>query len=91
MGLAVIAAVLLSLTACTASPPAGPTVTGTDGRVTTASTAVPLADHCVVATPNTPGGPDPWGGCFPGPGNTGVPQDVQPSSTTARPRSSTTT
>jgi hypothetical protein len=22
---------------------------------------------------NTPGGPDPWGGCWPGPGNTGVP------------------
>lgn len=26
---------------------------------------------CPVSTPNTPGGPDPFGGCFPGPGNTG--------------------
>jgi hypothetical protein len=25
------------------------------------------------AAPNTPGGPDPWGGCWPGPNNTGVP------------------
>ena len=26
-----------------------------------------------VATPNTPDGPDPWGGCWPGPATTGVP------------------
>jgi hypothetical protein len=25
------------------------------------------------AAPDTPGGADPWGGCWPGPGNTGVP------------------
>ena len=81
--MAVIAAALLLLTACTTSSPVGPVVTGSDGRVTTPSAAapsaapVPLADHCSVATPNVPGGPDPWGGCFPGPGNTGVPKDVQ--------------
>jgi hypothetical protein len=28
---------------------------------------------CPVSTPNVPGGADPWGGCFPGPGNTGIP------------------
>jgi hypothetical protein len=28
---------------------------------------------CTVNTPNQPDGPDPWGGCFPGPSNTGVP------------------
>lgn len=28
---------------------------------------------CAVSTPFTPGGPDPWGGCWPGPDNTGVP------------------
>lgn len=29
---------------------------------------------CAVSTPNVPDGPDPWGGCWPGPSNTGVPQ-----------------
>ena len=28
---------------------------------------------CPVAQRNVAGGPDPWGGCFPGPGNAGVP------------------
>ena len=28
---------------------------------------------CPVSTPNVPDGPDPWGGCFPGPKTTGVP------------------
>ena len=28
---------------------------------------------CPVAGRDVPGGADPWGGCFPGPGNTGVP------------------
>lgn len=28
---------------------------------------------CPSATANAPGGPDPWGGCWPGTGNTGVP------------------
>lgn len=31
---------------------------------------------CAKATPNVPDGPDPWGGCFPGPSNTGVPNGV---------------
>lgn len=33
------------------------------------------AASCVGA-PNTPGGPDPWGGCWPGPHNTGYPQGL---------------
>ena len=28
---------------------------------------------CTQSTANVPDGPDPWGGCFPGPSNTGVP------------------
>jgi hypothetical protein len=28
---------------------------------------------CATPTHNVPDGPDPWGGCFPGPNNTGVP------------------
>lgn len=31
------------------------------------------ASSCPVSTPNKPDGPDPWGGCFPGPLSTGVP------------------
>ena len=31
------------------------------------------AADCRTVPPNTPGGRDPWGGCFPGPANTGVP------------------
>jgi Bacterial TSP3 repeat len=35
-------------------------------------TSSPQPATCSTA-PNTAGGPDPWGGCFPGPANTGVP------------------
>lgn len=38
------------------------------------STSAPGA--CPVAGKNVPGAADPWGGCFPGPGNTGVPAGV---------------
>jgi hypothetical protein len=34
------------------------------------------AADCTEA-PNTPDGPDPWGGCFPGPARTGVPAGVE--------------
>lgn len=33
----------------------------------------PTTGGCPSTTPNTPDGPDPWGGCWPGPSNTGVP------------------
>ena len=39
-----------------------------------AATPTPLPHYsCTGGQRNTPGGPDPWGGCWPGPGNTGVP------------------
>jgi hypothetical protein len=37
------------------------------------SSSAPAASTVCSGAPNTLGGPDPWGGCFPGPGNTGVP------------------
>jgi hypothetical protein len=45
----------------------------TDGAVgALADSASPRRGSC-SAKPNTPDGPDPWGGCFPGPQTTGVP------------------
>jgi hypothetical protein len=41
----------------------------------TAKPAAKRSGACAGA-PDTPGGADPWGGCFPGPGNTGVPRGV---------------
>lgn len=35
------------------------------------------ASGACTAPANTPGGPDPWGGCWPGPNNTGVPAGTQ--------------
>jgi len=40
------------------------------------------AGGCAVPTPNVPDGPDPAGGCFPGPSNTGVPAGTTLSSYT---------
>jgi hypothetical protein len=37
----------------------------------------PHEGECPSAKPNTPDGPDPWGGCFPGPKTTGVPPGTQ--------------
>jgi hypothetical protein len=45
-----------------------------------AGTTPAVAANCGGAAANTPGGPDPWGGCWPGPGNTGVPAGVSLSS-----------
>lgn len=45
------------------SPPPTPTPTAT----------TPPPSGCSVSDTNVPGGADPWGGCWPGPGNTGVP------------------
>ena len=43
----------------------------------TANESIPSPDskttHCPGHEPNTPDGPDPWGGCWPGPSTTGVP------------------
>jgi len=65
----------------TASPSGSPSASPTPSA-TVSPTATPTASPspspsptagCSVVGANTPGGPDPWGGCWPGPGNTGVP------------------
>jgi hypothetical protein len=54
------------------TPTATPTLTPSPTPTVTA-TATPTPTACVSSTPNVPDGPDPWGGCFPGPQSTGVP------------------
>lgn len=49
-----------------------PPTDSTEATAATASGLPPTATSCVGAA-NTPGGPDPWGGCWPGPENTGPP------------------
>src|SRR5580693_2614543 len=41
----------------------------TPGRSATSPT--PVSTASCAGAPNTPGGPDPWGGCWPGSSNTG--------------------
>ena len=58
-----------------------PTTTLTFGTLTPpppapAGATPPLPSACPSATPNTPDGPDRWGGCFPGPRTSGVPSNV---------------
>lgn len=66
------------------SPTASPSPTSSSPSPTPSSTVspsptvnptptLPQPGSCPVAGTNVPGGKDPWGGCFPGPGNTGVP------------------
>lgn len=55
------------------STTSAPTSTATPaGGSTTTAPATSSSTSCSGAA-NTPGGPDPWGGCWPGPDNTGVP------------------
>jgi hypothetical protein len=54
------------------TPTATPTLTPSPTPTATA-TATPTPTACASNTPNVPDGPDPWGGCFPGPQSTGVP------------------
>ena len=61
-----------SSTAPTPTPTGTPTPTPTPVGGSTA----PVASTSCGGAVNTPGGPDPWGGCWPGPGNTGVPAGV---------------
>ncbi len=59
-----------------------PTTTGAGSPgthpVAPPTTASGGSGACPASVPNTAGGPDPWRGCFPGPGNTGVPANVAP-------------
>jgi len=68
----------------TPTPTASPTPTSTTApsptptptpTATPTPTPTPGAAGCVGAA-NTPGGPDPWGGCWPGPQNTGYPHGL---------------
>lgn len=63
----------------TAAPTPKPTATAaprpTASPTPTAPPTPPSAAGCVGA-PDTPGGADPWGGCWPGPQNTGYPQGL---------------
>ncbi len=62
------------------SPAAVVTPAGASGsgavQFKAASTPTPTPAAC-TGSANTPGGPDPWGGCWPGPNNTGVPAGTQ--------------
>jgi hypothetical protein len=63
--------------ALTQNPTAGPTPTGTPSASSPPTTTTSRrSGPCPVAGKNVPGAADPWGGCFPGPGNTGVPAGV---------------
>ena len=73
----------VSSTRTTTSAPVSSTRTTTSApvsstRTTTSASATPTApgsSRC-VGPANTPGGPDPWGGCWPGPQNTGYPKGL---------------
>lgn len=61
------------------STPASSTPASTAASSTPASTPVsstPPAPAGCVGAANTPGGADPWGGCWPGPQNTGYPKGL---------------
>lgn len=60
-----------------ASPaPSVPTTTSNSATATTSASGAPpattAASTSCAGAANTPGGPDPWGGCWPGPNNTGI-------------------
>jgi hypothetical protein len=58
-----------------AKPTQAPTATTTAPGAASGSPAAATNTSC-GGTPNTPGGADPWGGCWPGPSNTGVPAGI---------------
>jgi hypothetical protein len=70
----VMAVAAVVVTGSTTSATSITSTTSTTSGTTSATAAEPAsAMSCWTSTPNVPGGPDPWGGCFPGPGNVGVP------------------
>ncbi|MGO4681155.1 DUF4082 domain-containing protein [Microbacterium sp. 2MCAF23] len=58
-----------------ATPTPKPTTTPTPEPTTTPTTP-PASNAGCVGSANTPGGTDPWGGCWPGPQNTGYPHGL---------------
>src|SRR5262249_12933352 len=61
-----------SPTPTVSSPSPTPSTTPPTPSTSPTPSPTPTA-ACPVAGKNVPGGADPWGGCWPGPGNTGVP------------------
>lgn len=59
------------------APKAGSGTGAPSGGSTGSGVGVTSSGACASATPNTPDGPDPWGGCFPGPSTTGIPTGTQ--------------
>lgn len=55
------------------STTAAPTTTAPATTTTAPATTTTVPSAGCAAAPNTPGGADGTGGCFPGPGNTGIP------------------
>lgn len=55
------------------SPSPSPTVTMTPPTSPSPSPSTSAPGTCPVAGANKPGAADPWGTCWPGPGNTGIP------------------
>ena len=53
-----------------------PTTPPSGGSTTPSTPTVPPQNGGCTGSAWTPGGPDPWGGCWPGPGTTGVPAGV---------------
>ena len=57
-----------------ATPSPAPSTTHS---ATPTPTLTPTSNQSCSGARNTPGGADPWGGCWPGPDNTGVAADIQ--------------
>jgi hypothetical protein len=73
---AIAAGVACGMAACSATPGSlsAPAAPGSAKQPAAApATRTGAARLCGGAARDTPGGPDPWGGCWPGPANTGVP------------------
>ena len=68
--------VSLVLLGCAATP-AGGGGPGPDGGVGPDGGTSPDGGAACSGAPHTPGGKDSWGGCWPGPNNTGVPAGTQ--------------
>jgi hypothetical protein len=60
----------------TQNPTPGPTTSPSATTKPPTTTASRPSGPCPVGGKNQPGAADPWGGCFPGSGNTGVPAGV---------------
>lgn len=72
----VAGAVLTYVTVNTSDSSGAETSAQQDAGVTTQDGAADNRAGACTGAANTPGGPDPWGGCWPGPGNTGVPVGI---------------